>query len=66
MTFEDWWAKESESELKWGDLGHVKAAWNAAINAATFAVESADHNDDDSGNSAICSAIIAIERLEAT
>ena len=66
MTFDDWWKNDSG----WGgDLlaeAHLaKSAWNAAIDAAASAVESADHNDDGSGLAANCNAIISLENLKA-
>ncbi len=71
MTFEKFWDSEErrhyfdwDEEAEWAkDL--VKATWNAAIEAADTAVESADHNDDDSGNGANCNAMMAVEKLKA-
>ena len=66
MTFDEWWNKESGwggEMLAEGNL--AKAAWNAAIWEAAIAVESAGHNDDDSGHGANCNAMTAVERLKA-
>lgn len=66
MTFEDWW----ETESGWGgemlaEGNLAKAAWNAAIEAADDAIDSADYNSDDSGISANSNAMMAVERLKA-
>lgn len=66
MRFEDWWKNESG----WGgehlaEYHLARDAWNAAIDTAAVAVESADHNDDDSGHAANCNAMINVERLKA-
>ena len=67
MTFEEWWKNESG----WGgdellaEVHLAMSAWNAAIDAAAIAVESADHSDDDSGHGANCNAMMAVEKLKA-
>lgn len=65
MTFNEWWEKESG----WGGVllseGRLaRDAWNAAIDSATAAIESADHSDDDSGHGANCNAMNAVGRLK--
>ena len=62
MTFDNWYEKNM-FELESKDS--AKEAWNAAIDAATSAIEGADHNDDDSGLGANCNAMVAVEKLKS-
>lgn len=67
MTFEEWFDEDDHDIYNYPNESMKDAwtaAWNAAIDAAAIAVENSDHNDDDSGISANCNAMIAVERLK--
>tara|TARA_R110000851_G_scaffold51334_3_gene121939 strand:- start:233 stop:427 length:195 start_codon:yes stop_codon:yes gene_type:complete len=61
MTYEKW-AKENFMCI---DIdSNAREIWNGAILEAAIAIESANHNDDDSGIAANCNAMIAVEKLK--